>query len=147
MNTYPPPLFCSHTNNPTFSFCHILLSLHDNSDFGGVSNDFMGCCDIPLKGLFDKQTIRRVLTLKNKNGMLEEQSFGTIDVVVKWRFNQDLPMNLEVAENQEDDDDEDDEDIPDADETEEVGFYICRRNISCPPPLLSHSWSPLYVYN
>jgi hypothetical protein len=39
-----------------------------------------------------------MLELRNEDGLLEAKPFGFIEVVLKWRFNPDLPINLELLE-------------------------------------------------
>jgi hypothetical protein len=58
----------------------------------------MGRADVGLKYLGDKQPQRFRLELTNQDGNVEATPFGHLDVVVRWRFNPNLPLNFELVE-------------------------------------------------
>jgi hypothetical protein len=70
----------------------------------------MGRADVSLKYLFDKHPKRYKLELTSNEGRSETKSYGHLDVVLRWRYNPDLPVNFELAEDGAEGDDDDDED-------------------------------------
>jgi len=59
---------------------------------------FFGRAFVKLKILADKKPQRLVLELKNKKGENEGEPYGSVEVVLRWRFNEKLPLNLDVVE-------------------------------------------------
>ena len=113
--------FYFRTTLPAPDVCASLtIRVYEGSRIGAT---FLGRADLPLKAFFDKKPQRLMLELKNNDGLRETRAFGFLDVVLRWRFNKDLPMNLELLEGGAngalglggDDDDDDDDDYEDDD--------------------------------
>jgi len=96
--------------NETSNFLILPFLFAQVYDQDTLTARFMGRADVSLKYLFDKAPKRYKLELTSNEGRSETKSYGHLDVVVRWRYNPDLPVNFELAEDGADGGDDDDED-------------------------------------